>query len=287
MREKGTDRERRGASGRGVDKGETMIIGFDIGNTSTTAGVYPEGGAVPDYTFRFPTIKTDGPDDLTRSVVNGIARHGVREARLRVSGLAFSSVAPEINEAYRAMALETFAVEALELSCRSRLNFTIRYEDPEQLGADRIVNAAAVFHEYGGGSIVVDIGTAVTFCVLLEEGIFDGGIIAPGIDTAIKALASRASRLPEVPFEKPDRLAARDTANALKSGFFYGWLSLVEGIIGRIEAEYAREFRIVLTGGYAGAIEGHLSRLCVVDQLLPMKGIKILYDLNAGKKPPA
>jgi type III pantothenate kinase len=245
--------------------------------------VYPDGGAVPDYTFRFPTVKSDGPDELSRSVVNGIARHG---AHLRVSGLAFSSVAPEINEAYRVMASETFGVEALELSCRSRLNFTIRYDDPEQLGADRIVNAAAVFHEYGGGSIVVDMGTAVTFCVLLEGGIFDGGIIAPGIDTAIKALASRASRLPEVPFEKPDRMAARDTVNALKSGFFYGWLSLIEGIVGRIEKEYNRGFGVVLTGGFAGAVAGHLSRDCVVDLLLAMKGIKILYDLNVDKKPP-
>lgn len=269
-----------------MENGEVMIIGFDIGNTSTTAGVYPEGAAVPDYTFRFPTVKSDGPDELSRNIVNGIARHGAHEARLRVSGLAFSSVAPEINEAYRAMALKTFDVEALELSCRSRLNFTIRYDDPEQLGVDRIVNAAAVFHEYGGGAIVVDIGTAVTFCVLLEGGVFDGGIIAPGIDTAIKALASRASRLPEVPFEEPDRLAARNTVDALKSGFFYGWLSLVEGIIGRIENEYRRGFRVVLTGGFAGAMSGRLARECVVDPLLPMKGIKILYDMNARKKPP-
>ncbi len=257
-----------------------MIIGFDIGNTSTTAGVYREDATVPEYTFRFPTIKTDGPDELSRNVVCGIARHGAHEARLRVSGFAFSSVAPEINSAYHEMARSTFETNALEITCRSSLNFIIRYDDPEQLGVDRIVNAAAVFHEYGGGNIVVDIGTAVTFCVLLEDGVFDGGIIAPGVGTAIAALAERASRLPEVPFERPDRIAARDTVNALKSGFFYGWLSLAEGIIGRIEAEYGRTFGVILTGGYAGAVADHLSHSCLLDILLPMKGIKIVYDMN-------
>ena len=257
-----------------------MIIGFDIGNTSTTAGIYRDDAVLPEYTFRFPTVKNDGPDELHRQVISGMTRQGAHENKIAVRGLAFSSVVPEINGSYHCMAQEHHGVSAYEVTCRSRLNFKINYNDPRQLGADRIVNAAAAFKEYGGGAVVVDIGTAVTFCVLLEEGVFDGGIIAPGIGTTISTLASRASRLPEVKFEKPDRIVARDTVNALKSGFFYGWLSLAEGIISRIEREYGRMFKVILTGGYAGLVAEHLSHDNIVDQLLAMKGIKIVYDLN-------
>ena len=258
-----------------------VILGFDIGNTSTTAALYPEDAILPEYTFRFPTVKDSGPAELYRQVVDGMSRCGAGTDTYLIRGLAFSSVVPEINHAYHDMAGNNLGCSAHEISCESRLNFTIRYDDPRQLGVDRIVNAAAVFSEYGGGNIVVDIGTAVTFCVLLENKVFDGGIIAPGIDTAIKSLSLRASRLPEVPFEKPDRLVARDTVNALKSGFFYGWLSLAEGIIAKIEKEYGRSFSVILTGGFAGKVAGHLDHANIVDLLLPMKGIKIVYDLNA------
>jgi type III pantothenate kinase len=257
-----------------------MILGFDIGNTSTTAGLYREDRTAPDFTFRFPTEKNSGREDLVRQVFDGFERSGADKERKLIQGVAFSSVVPEINKAYHEMARNSLRAAALEITCRSKLNFKIVYDDPQQLGADRIVNAAAAFAEYGGGNIVVDIGTAVTFCVLLEDGVFDGGIIAPGIGTAIKTLSLRASRLPEVPFEKPNRLAARDTVNALKSGFFYGWLSLADGLIARIEKEYGRGFRVILTGGYAGAVSEHLQHGNILDPLLSMKGIKIVYDMN-------
>jgi type III pantothenate kinase len=257
-----------------------MILGFDIGNTSTTAGLYREDQTAPDLTFRFPTVKNSGSDQLVRQVLEGFARCGAEGERELIQGIAFSSVVPEINRAYHEMARNTFRVAAHEITCRSKLNFKIIYDDPEQLGADRIVNASAAFAEYGGGNIIVDIGTAVTFCVLLEGGVFDGGIIAPGIGTAIKSLSLRASRLPEVTFEKPDRLAARDTVNALKSGFFYGWLSLADGLIARIEKDYGRGFRVILTGGYAESVAKHLQHENILDPLLSMKGIKIVYDMN-------
>ncbi len=257
-----------------------MIFGFDIGNTSTTAALYREEAIIPEYTFRFPTVKNSDSKELYRQVYDGLSRCGAGDVTVGMAGFAFSSVVPEINQAYHDMATNSFGLAAHEITCKSKLNFKIMYPDPQQLGADRIVNAAAVFMEYGGGKIVVDIGTAVTFCVLLEEGIFDGGIIAPGIDTAIKSLWMSASRLPDVPFEKPDRLVARDTVNALKSGFFYGWLSLAEGIIARIEKEYGRTFTVILTGGFAGTVAEHLAHANIVDYILPMKGIKIVYDLN-------
>jgi type III pantothenate kinase len=269
-----------GAAGYAHNSAPIMILGFDIGNTSTTAGIYAEDGVVPLHTFRFPTVKNAKPGELSAQVLDGISSHTTGNAGRKVLGMPFSSVVPEINISYHEMAERTFGISAYEISFRSRLNFTITYNDPAELGVDRIVNAAAAFYEYGGGNIVVDIGTAVTFCVLLEGGIFEGGLIAPGIETAISSLSRRASRLPEIIFEKPDRLVARDTVNALKSGFFYGWISLAEGIVGKIKKEYGRDFNVILTGGFAPSVAGHCGFKNIVDPLLSMKGIKIVYNMN-------
>ena len=258
-----------------------MFLGFDIGNTSTTAGIYHAEKIVPEFTYRYPTIKNSGPDALSSQVLDGISRFTLQYGKIDISGIAFSSVVPEINRSYHVMAEKSFGPDPYEISHMSKLNIRIVYDDPRELGVDRIVNAAAAFYEYGGGDIIVDIGTAVTFCVLLEDGIFDGGIIAPGIGTAIKSLSQQASRLPEVPFEMPNRLVARDTVNAIKSGFFYGWISLAEGIIGRIQQEYGRDFRIILTGGFASSVSEYCSFKNTVDPLLSMKGIKLIYDMNA------
>ncbi len=258
-----------------------MILGFDIGNTNTKAGIYRPESIVPEVAFRFPTVKDGDQAELSRMVADGIALNALGQGKLNVSGLVFSSVVPEINRLYHEMAEKIFGVKALEISHKSRLNISIAYGNPQELGADRIVSAASAFHEYGGGLIIMDVGTAVTFGVLLDNGVFDGGIIAPGIETAIKSLSIRASRLPEVTFERPNRLVARDTINALKSGFFYGWISLAEGIIKRIRNEYDSDFRIILTGGYAQSVAEHLEFKSIVDPLLSMKGIKIIYDMNA------
>jgi type III pantothenate kinase len=266
--------------GEGVKN--SVILGFDIGNTSTKAGIYKAERIVPEATFWFPTVKNSDQAALSGMVGEGIAKQALRQGKADISGLVFSSVVPEINRAYHELAKKNYGIEALEISHKSRLNIRIAYDDPRELGVDRIVNAAAAFHEYGGGDIIVDIGTAVTFCVLLENGVFDGGVIAPGIDTAIKSLSGRASRLPEVAFEKPDRVVARDTVNSLKSGFFYGWISLAEGIIGRIRNEYDTDFRIILTGGYAPSVADHFGFETIVDPLLSMKGIKLIYDMNMG-----
>jgi len=258
-----------------------VILGFDIGNTNTKAGIYNAETIVPEATFRFPTVKNSDQTALSGMVGEGIAQQELRQGKIDVSGLVFSSVVPEINRSYHELAEKIYGIDALEISYKSRLNISIAYDDPRELGADRIVNAAAAFHEYGGGIVIVDMGTAVTFGVLLENGVFEGGIIAPGIDTAIKSLSGRASRLPEVAFERPDRVVARDTVNSLKSGFFYGWISLAEGIIGRIRNECGTDFRIILTGGYAPSMADHLGFKTIVDPLLSMKGIKLLYDMNA------
>jgi type III pantothenate kinase len=258
-----------------------MILGFDIGNTNTLMGIYRPGDTVPHHTFMFGTQK-DIPSENLGTLIRGFVEDYRAESRSgeKVSGFIFSSVAPEINGQYNDVAMTFFNVEAIEISHKSKLSIKIRYDDPSELGVDRIVNAEAAFREYGGDAIIIDLGTAATFCVLLADGTFDGGLIAPGIGTTIRALAQRTSRLPEVVFERPKSLVCRDTVNAVKSGFYYGWMSLVEGIIDLIRKEYGRDMKIILTGGTAEMISKNIGRENIHDDMLTMKGLKYIYDLN-------
>ncbi len=258
-----------------------MFIGFDIGNTSTVMGLYLDGSVMPVRIFRYDTVKAPDTDKLSAEVERNLDMfRSSSDACDGIRSMAFSSVVPEVNLSYHEMSQRLFGFDAYEISHQSNLSIKINYRDPSKLGVDRIVNAEAVFREYGGPSIIVDIGTAATFCVLLRDGTFDGGLIAPGIGTTIDALAHHASRLPAIVFGPPDSLVARDTENALKSGFFYGWLSLVEGIVSRIENEYGQDFQVILTGGYGGVIAKHLERETQCDTFLTMKGIKHISDMN-------
>lgn len=253
-----------------------MFLGFDIGNTSTVMGLYQGNDTVPFQRFRYPTGKNVTPDDLIGEVSPYLGKY-----KKEITAVAVSSVVPEINHAYTEGMEKLLGLRAHIISHTSSLQIQLSYPDPEQLGVDRIVNAEAAFTEYGGSNLIIDIGTAATFCVVLENGLFDGGIIAPGLGTTIRALAEGASNLPEVPFEAPDRLVARDTVNALKSGFYYGWISLTEGLIRRIAGNYREELRVILTGGFAEVMGNALEEDVVIDTELTMKGIRIIGNNNS------
>lgn len=258
-----------------------MILGFNIGNSNTVLGLYTGTETLPRDVYRYRTARKASADELGALVRQFLLHHGTDA----VDGIAFASVVPELNRAYHEMAARYFGSEALEIGHRSRLGIRIRYDDPSRLGADRIVNAEAAFREYARDCVIVDVGTAITYCVLHADGLYDGGIIGPGIGVTIDALASAASQLPRVHFERPGGLIARNTIDALKSGFFYGWVSLVDGMIGRICAEYGKRFVIVLTGGDSASVLGPaLAGEVVMDPMLTMKGIRLIYDLNAGIK---
>lgn len=258
-----------------------MILGFDIGNTNTRMGLFNENNSHPLIVESFKTKKKSTAETLKRtitSMLDEIRKKGYISDP--VKGFIFSSVAPEMNRQFHHFARDTFGINAIEINHTTKTSIKIRYDNPSELGIDRIVNAEGVYNEYGGGYIIIDLGTAITFCVLLEDGTFDGGLIAPGPGTAIKALAQRASNLPEIIFEKPPGIVARNTINALKSGFFFGWISMIEGIIEKIQSEYNRKFKILLTGGAAKPISDNISCANTFDQMITIKGIKHIYDLN-------
>jgi type III pantothenate kinase len=256
-----------------------MFIGIDVGNTSTMLGIYKSDSVLPEKFFRYRTVKNADFSALG-SEIDFCLQEFPEFKKEDISGFAFSSVVPEINSTYHETAEVLYNVKALEIGHGSRFSIKIDYKDIRQLGIDRIVDAEAVFNEYGPGAIVIDIGTAATYDVLDRDGVFRGGLIGPGIGITIKALASAASNLPEIVFEEPDMLIAKDTVNAVKSGFYYGWISMIDGIIERIQDFCGGGYRVILTGGFAESITGSLKADAVYDPVLTMKGIKYIFDLN-------
>jgi type III pantothenate kinase len=256
-----------------------MFLGIDIGNTTTMVGLYEDDSVSPDKTHRYRTNKKGDVTDLINCVGMSLRSMGdYKSIAAEITGIAFSSVVPEINAVYNFVGKKLFNVSPFEIKHDTKFSIGINYRDIGKLGIDRIVNTVAAHHEFGDGCVVIDIGTAATFDVLNHSGIFDGGLISPGIGTTIKALAESASNLPEIVFGKPDLLVAQDTENAIKSGFYYGWISLIEGIVRKIEKTYSREYRVVLTGGFAEKIASGIEREIILDPLLTMKGIRYIYN---------
>jgi len=263
-----------------VQWSRVMFLGFDIGNTSTTAGLYSDNSVHPTTTINYETKKNISSGDLNDLIKKLIASADSIENSIDVTGTAFSSVVPEINSLYSEVIKSKYEINAYEINSKSKFSIKINYSTPEELGIDRIVNAETVYNEYSGNTIIIDMGTATTFCVILEQGLFDGGIIAPGIGISMDALASKTSRLPHVAFEKPEKLISNDTVSALKSGLYYGWISLIEGIIEKTEAYYNKKFNVVMTGGFSKILSQDIKFENTFDPMLTMKGIKYIYDLN-------
>ncbi len=253
-----------------------MIAGFNIGNTHTILGLYADGNPQPLYTYRYATKRDVTVQELFDTISRAIGEYAVHTADIQ--GAIYSSVVPQCNDAYDITCQKLFSISAHRITHLSKMPITIEYDNPAQLGVDRIVNAVAAYNDYKTNCIIVDIGTAITFC-LLQGTILKGGLIAPGVKAAMKGLAQSTAQLFEVPFEKPPHIIAHNTKDALISGFFYGWVSLIEGIIQKM-SEDRSHYTIILTGGMAEILYPHLSIPAHIDITLTMRGLYYLYDIN-------
>ena len=258
-----------------------MILGFDIGNSNTVMGVYPSDDPAPAREYRYTTSRTSPGDETAALIMSFIrAQELFEKARSHIRGIVVSSVVPELNRMYQQISTRYFNIEPVILSKDSKTTITITYDDLGQLGVDRIVNAEAAYRLYGDHCIVIDMGTAMTLSVVSANGVFEGGLIAPGLQTAINALSERASQLFAVPVVKPSSIIAKNTRDALISGFFYGWKGMIDGFVAKINEETSRTHRVILTGGLSSTIGPHLEGDITLDAQLTMKGLKLLYELN-------
>jgi type III pantothenate kinase len=255
-----------------------LLILVDVGNTTTVFGLHHDNEL--GESFRFSTNAERTADEYGAMLLPLFARHGVDPTH--AEAVVISSVVPPLHFTLDLLARRYFGKKPLFIEPGVRTGMPIRYDNPTEVGADRIVNAVAARERFGAPVIVVDFGTATTFDVVNAAGEYVGGIIAPGISISAEALFAHASRLYRVDVRKPQELIGKNTAGAMQAGIYYGYIGLVDGILERLMSELPGVKTIVATGGQADLIASGSKYIREVDPLLTLVGLKLIYDRNRG-----
>jgi type III pantothenate kinase len=249
------------------------LLAIDVGNTQTVFGLF-EGEELREH-WRVATERNRSGDELG-------ALYGNFLDLSQIDGVALASTVPQLYRAYEEFAKEYVKAELLELGPGVRTGVPVRYDDPREVGPDRIANAVAAVARYGSPCIVVDFGTSTNFDVVSPEGEYVGGVLAPGIEVSMDALFARAARLFRVEFVEPPSVIAKTTAAALQSGLVYGFAGQVDEIVRRIRGELGVDAATVATGGLAELIVPHAATLDRIDQDLTLDGLRRIWALNQG-----
>jgi type III pantothenate kinase len=254
-----------------------MLLAMDIGNTNTVLGLFEDTRIVQDWRIRTEVNATvDEYGILIRSL---FAAHGVPPGA--VHHIIISCVVPPVLNAVERFCSKYFQVEPLIVGPGIKTGMPIFYDNPKEVGADRIVNAVAAYEAYRQATIVVDFGTATTFDYISERGEYMGGVISPGIMISCEALFQKASKLPRVEiFAKPLSILAKNTITSMNAGIVFGYAGLVEGIIHRMKREVGTNLKVVATGGLAALIASECPAIDEVDDYLTLKGLRIIHERN-------
>ncbi len=255
-----------------------MLLAIDIGNTNIVLGVFKGDRLLQHWRLSTNPYRTA---DEYGSLIKGLFSSSKIKAE-GIDGVAVSCVVPPLLTVFEEVVLRYFNSAPLIVSTDIDTGLKIRYDNPKEIGADRIVNAVAAFHLYGGPVIIVDFGTATTFCAVTAEGEYLGGVIAPGVAISAEALFQRAAKLPKVELSRPKSIMGRDTVSAMQSGIIFGYASLVDGIIERMKDELGIEPHVIATGGLAGLIAPETKTIKDIRPSLTLEGLKILYKRNKG-----
>jgi len=253
-----------------------MLLTIDIGNTNITLGIYENETLGPRW--RLATIHDQMPDEYGLQFTGLLSMAGYKQSNL--TGICMASVVPPITGKVVEACRQYLGMDPLIVDAGVKTGVPIRYEDPRAVGADRIVDAAAVQRLYGGPACVVDFGTATTFDAISSKGEYLGGAIAPGIGIAAEALFLRTAKLPRVDLSRPPAAIGRNTVHAMQSGLLFGYVSLVEGMVARFHAELGAKMKTIATGGLAEIIAKETDVVDILAPWLTLDGLRIIWDLN-------
>ena len=254
-----------------------MILVLDVGNTNTKCGLFNEDGNLL-HSWRLGTKKEQTSDELGIAITSffNFTKLNVED----VSGIMISSVIPSINYTLMHMCRTYFKKVPSFVGPGVKTGINILYENPKELGSDRIVNAVAAYEQYGGPVITVDFGTATSYGAINEKGEFLGGVICPGLKISAAALTTNAAKLPHVDIKITEKVINRNTISCMQAGITHGYVGQVDYILRRMKKELGGNAKVVATGGLAGLIASETPTIDVIDNLLTLKGLYIIYKKN-------
>jgi type III pantothenate kinase len=253
-----------------------MLLAIDVGNTNITLGMF--AGEKVKASWRLAPDVNKLADEYGVLMVNLLAHEGL--GREQIDAAVIGSVVPELEVVFEAVCRRYFGVRPLVVSAGVRTGLRILYDSPRDVGADRVADAVAAISLYTPPLIVVDLGTATVFDAISKDGDYLGGAIAPGLAIAAEALFQRAARLYRVELARPASAIGRNTTAAVQSGVVFGYVGLVEGLVGRFKQELGGEAKVVATGGWAQAMAAETSVIDVVDANLTLTGLRLIYEMN-------
>ncbi len=250
------------------------LLVVDAGNTNVVLGIYRDDRLIDSW--RLATARDRTADEygiLTQQLLNGSLKGPL-------DGAIVGSVVPPLNGAIAEMIRRYFNVEALFVEPGIKTGIAIHVDNPQEVGADRIVNCVAAYDRFGGPTIIVDFGTATTFDLVTADAEYVGGVIAPGLNISAEALFARAARLPRVDIRRPPHVIGSNTVVNMQSGIYFGYLGLVDGLLARMKTEVKGLKRVIATGGLATLFEEDSEHIDEIDPELTLKGLKIIWDRN-------
>lgn len=253
-----------------------MLLCIDIGNTNIMLGLY-EGEELGSR-WRLSTDHERMPDEFAMQLLGLLTFAGVPVEQIH--GVAMASGVPILTGRWSEVCRTYLGRDPLVVTARIKTGIRILYDNPDAVGADRIVDAVAAYHRYGGPLCIVDFGTATTFEAITAAGEYLGGAIAPGIGIAADALSQRAAKLPKVDIVRPPSVIGRNTVHSMQSGLLFGYVGLVEGMVARFKAELGPQTKVIGTGGLAPVIAQETTVLEIIAPWLTLDGLRLLYEMN-------
>ncbi len=255
-----------------------MLLAIDIGNTNIVAGIFTADKLLQK--FRLISDINKSADDYAVDIIEQLLTFDIDPKQL--NSCIIGSVVPILSEKIAASVTKFSDAEILNIDNNIKLNIDTDLENEAEIGADRLINAIAAFHKFQQSIVIIDFGTATTFDVVDQNGVYLGGVIAPGINLSLKALHDMTAKLPKIEIKKQDFVIGKNTKEAMNSGVYFGYLSLIEGMIAKIKNELASDIKVIMTGGLAPLFQEHLQ--LEIEQNLTLEGLNLIASKNIYKK---